>query len=66
MRHTQCTWIEGQTNCHKPAIQNKSYCDVHQKRAYLTLPVNMADFLIEQGISHTPPSLKPLITDWKI
>lgn len=45
-----CQWIEGDAFCKCPAIPSKSYCITHHKQVYLTLPAEMADYIIEKEL----------------
>lgn len=45
-----CCWIGDDEGCREPAIVGKSYCETHYDRVYLTMPEEMANFLIEKEL----------------
>ncbi len=50
---TQCKWIEVDHICKNSAINGKPYCLAHCSRAYISVPPEMADYIIEQELKST-------------
>jgi len=48
-----CAWIGDGELCHQPAMPGKSYCAKHQDRMYMTLPMEMADYIIDKETKDT-------------
>jgi len=49
---TICRWIGDGEKCRHPAMLGKSYCERHHDRVYLTMPPEMADYIIEKELSN--------------
>jgi hypothetical protein len=47
---TICTWIGDGEKCHHPTIYGKSYCETHHDRMYLTMPPEMANYILEKEL----------------
>ena len=47
-----CQWIGDGEKCRHPAMYGKSYCETHHERVYLTMPPEMADYIIEKELSN--------------
>jgi len=52
LRPNVCTWIGDEEGCRHPTIYGKSYCETHHSRMYITLFAEMADYIIEQELTH--------------
>lgn len=47
-----CAWIGDGENCRHPTVYGKSYCEVHYDRMYLTMPSEMANYIIEKELKN--------------
>jgi len=45
-----CQWIGEGEGCRCPTIYGKAYCETHYDRVYLTLPFEMAVYIIEKEL----------------
>ena len=50
LRIQVCQWVEDGDVCRQPTLFGKSYCETHHSRVYLTVPTEMADYLIDQEL----------------
>jgi len=48
-----CVWIGDGEHCRHPAMYGKSYCEVHHDRMYITMPPEMANYIIEKELKET-------------
>ncbi len=48
-----CVWIGDGERCRHPAMYGKSYCEVHHDRMYITMPTEMATYIIEKELKET-------------
>lgn len=47
-----CQWVGDGTGCRRPTMLGKSYCEEHHDRVYLTMPVEMANYIIEKELKN--------------
>lgn len=47
-----CKWIGDGEYCRHPRMVNKSYCETHQSRMYITLLPEMANFILEKDLAN--------------
>jgi len=45
-----CLWIGRGEGCRHPAMWRKSYCEDHYSRIYLTIPPEMAEYIVDNEI----------------
>jgi hypothetical protein len=48
-----CQWIGEGEKCRHPSIFGKSYCETHHDRIYLTMPPEMATYIIDKEVNLT-------------
>jgi len=45
-----CAWIGDGEGCRHPTIFGKAYCEKHQDRMYLTMPPEMAQYIVDKEV----------------
>jgi hypothetical protein len=45
-----CAWVGDGEGCRHPTIYGRLYCECHQDRMYMTMPPEMANYIIEQEL----------------
>lgn len=48
-----CVWIGDGELCRHPTMYGKSYCEIHHDRMYVTMPTEMATYIIEKELKET-------------
>lgn len=53
-----CQWIGDDDCCRQSTLFGKSYCEIHYQRAYLIVPTEMAEYIIDKELQSDIDFLK--------